>query len=42
MVLSFCNGEVMVTLRPEGGAPALAAGDEIMPSKRAFFPHDSP
>jgi hypothetical protein len=44
MVLNFCNGEVMVTLRPEGGTPALGAGDEIVPSssKRAFSSRDSP
>lgn len=42
MVLNFCNGEVMVTLRPGGRIPAFDAGDEIVPSKRAFPPRDSP
>jgi hypothetical protein len=42
MVLNFGNGEVMVTLRPEGGIPAFDAGDEIVPSKQAFLPRDSP
>lgn len=37
-VLILCNGEVMVTLRPEGGPPALGTGDEIVPSKRALSP----
>ena len=40
MVLIFCNGEVMATLRPEGGTPALDTGDEIVPSKRALSLRD--
>jgi hypothetical protein len=38
--LETCNGDVVVTLRPEGGTPALDTGDEIVPSKRALPPHD--
>ena len=41
MVLIFCNGEVMVTLRPKGGTPALDTGDEIVPSKQALSLRDT-
>jgi hypothetical protein len=41
MVLNFCKGEVMDTLRPERGTPALDAGDEIVPSEQAFPTRDS-
>ena len=35
------NGSVMVTLRPEGGTPALDTGNNIVPSKRVLRPRDS-
>jgi hypothetical protein len=40
MVFICCNGEAMVTLRPEGGTPALDTGDKIVPSKWALPPRD--
>lgn len=42
LAMLICNGEVMPTLRPEGGAPTLVGtGNEIVHSKWALPPRDS-
>ena len=40
-MLIFCNGEVMVTLKSEGGIPALGTGDGIEPLKQGLFSRNS-